>query len=157
MSSPESSESAPVFWRPPEGALPKGAWFGMTTRPGGVSAGAYAALNVGLAVGDVDAHVEENRTRVRAALGLQGHEPLRVHQEHGRRIILPSEAPGPADGFFLRAGDPWVAVSAADCAPVAVLAADGKAGALLHSGWRGAAAGIATATLFPYTRSSDLL
>ena len=145
MPSPDAARLS--FWRPPGGALPAGAWFGVTTRLGGTSVGAFAALNLGLAVGDADARVEENRSRVRAELGLGTHEPFRVHQEHGRRIVLPGEAPCGADGFLVRAGDPWVAVSAADCAPVAVLAADATAGALLHSGWRGAVAGIAVAAV----------
>ena len=144
---PAPREDAPGFWRPPEDALPTGVWFGLTTRSGGVSGGIFASLNVGLGVDDEPARVGENRARVRAALGLGDHEPARVHQEHGRRIVAPRDAPTRADGFLVRAGDPWVAVSAADCAAVAIVAADGSAGALLHSGWRGAAAGISAAAI----------
>src|SRR5260370_31783658 len=51
--------------------------------------------------------------------------------------ISPEEAPEDADGFLVEAGDPWTAVSTADCAPVALVAKSGALGTLLHSGWRG--------------------
>jgi hypothetical protein len=136
-----------MFWRPPEDALPPGAWFGLTTRSGGMSEGAFASLNLGLGVDDDPSRVEENRARVRAALGFRRDEPARVHQEHGRRLVTPPEAPTTADGFLVRAGDPWVAVSAADCAAAAIVSEDGAAGALLHCGWRGAVAEIAAAAV----------
>jgi len=147
LRSPLPDPAAPVFWRPPRGFLPEGAWFGLATRLGGSSTGAYAELNLGLGVGDDEARVEENRARVRVALGLQGDEPRRLHQEHGRRLVLPGQAPCTADGFLVRAGDPWAAVSAADCAAVAIVARDASAGAVVHSGWRGAAAEIAAAAV----------
>jgi hypothetical protein len=115
----------------------------MPRRVGGVSEGAYASLNLGLETGDRREAVLENRVRVLRALAIPEKEPLRVSQVHGARIVEPSGAPSEADGFLVRAGDPWVAVSAADCAPVALVARDGKSGALVHSGWRGARERIA--------------
>ncbi|HEY7727054.1 MAG TPA: polyphenol oxidase family protein [Candidatus Eisenbacteria bacterium] len=144
LPAPEPGPAAPPFWRPPAGHFPEGAWFGLTTRLGGASEGAYSGLNLGLGVGDEEARVGLNRARVRTALGLGEDEPRRLHQVHGCRLVLPDEAPESADGFLLRAGDPWAAVSAADCAAVGIVARDGSVGTLLHSGWRGAAAGIAT-------------
>jgi polyphenol oxidase len=131
------------FWKPNSGALPGGLWFGMTTRSGGVSARPYDTLNLGLGVGDEEASVRENRRRLQLALGMSDQEPRLLHQVHGKRIVAPDQARGQADGFLVRAGDPWVAVSAADCAPVAVVSEDGAHATLLHSGWRGARERIA--------------
>ncbi|HEU4725067.1 MAG TPA: polyphenol oxidase family protein [Candidatus Eisenbacteria bacterium] len=143
MENPAERASALPFWRPPAHSLPAGAWFGMTTREGGRSRGPYASFNVSLGVGDDAEAVAWNRATLRAALGYPGGTPPLLHQVHGAAIVRPEEAPAEADGFAVRRGDPWVAVSAADCAPVALVAADGGSGALLHSGWRGARAGIA--------------
>lgn len=115
----------------------------MTTRLGGSSRGPYAAFNVSLGVGDDPESVRLNRETLRAAIGYPGPTPLLLSQVHGAALVTPAEAGAEADGFVVHSGDPWVAVSAADCAPVAIVSADGRHGALLHSGWRGARAGIA--------------
>ena len=136
-----------AVWRPAEGTLPPGAWFGMPTRRGGVSRGPYASLNLGLRVGDEPEAVARNHAIVFRALGVPEPGPLRVRQVHGTRIVGAEEPAPEADGFLLQAGDPWMAVSVADCAPVALFARDGSCGALLHSGWRGARHGIAPAAV----------
>mgnify|MGYP000111190407 CR=1 FL=1 len=45
---------------------------GFFTRFGGVSSGLYDSLNLGLGSQDEPAHVQENRDRVRQALGAKG-------------------------------------------------------------------------------------
>lgn len=115
----------------------------MARRRGGASRGAYASLNLGLGVGDEEAAVLENRRRIRALVGMEERGPRLLYQVHGPALVKPDEAPCEADGFLVRAGDPWVAVSAADCAPVALVSEDGSRGALLHCGWRGARERIA--------------
>lgn len=140
----------PVYWAPPPGALPEGARFLMTTRLGGVSEGPYAALNVGLRVGDREEAVLENVRRVRASLAMGGAEPLRVRQVHGAALVGPERAGDAADGILVARNDPWAAVSVADCAPVALVSEDGARGALVHSGWRGTLEGIAV-------RAADVL
>jgi YfiH family protein len=138
-----------LIWRPAGDPFPKNAWFGVPTRRGGVSRGAYASLNLGINVGDDREHVIRNRTLLFTALGIPESGPLRVRQVHGRRIVNATtmghgyEALEEADGFLVNAGDPWTAVSTADCAPVALVTRDGAAGALVHSGWRGTREGIA--------------
>jgi len=116
-----------------------------------VSAGPYASLNLGLRVGDDEASVLGNRRRFRAAAGLSDREPVMVLQVHGRRIVTAEEAAREgrveADGLVVSTGDPWVGVSAADCAPVAVAEPGGRRAALLHCGWRGARDGIAAAAV----------
>jgi polyphenol oxidase len=139
----EAECSELVMWRPGEGVLPAGAWFGVPTRRGGVSRGAYATLNLGSGVGDERDAVLRNRYLLFHALGMPESGPHRIRQVHGTRIVTPEEAPEEADGFLLQAGDPWTAVSTADCAPVALFARNATRGALLHSGWRGTRDGIA--------------
>jgi YfiH family protein len=142
MSNPDLKQQISV-WRPVEGALPRGAWFGVPTRRGGASRGPYASLNLGLHVGDTPEDVTRNQDLLRQTLGIREPFPLRVRQVHGTRVVTPDEAPSDADGFLLMAGDPWTAISVADCAPVALFARDGSQGALVHAGWRGARDGIA--------------
>jgi len=139
----DPNEGAAIFWRPRAETLPHGAWFGVTTRFGGVSAGAYAALNLGLSVGDQREAVLENRRRMRAEAGVPEDGPRMPRQVHGVGLITPAEAGAEADGVLVRAGDPWAAITVADCAPIAVVAADASHAALLHSGWRGSRDGIA--------------
>ncbi len=85
---------------PLEGALtpdwPAGERVGalMSTRAGGVSAGPWAALNLGGAVGDGDAAVEENRRRFEAALGVPA---VYLRQVHGAAVLrLRAGAQAPA-------------------------------------------------------------
>lgn len=139
----DDGEAPLPLWRPPPNTLPAGAWFGMTTRLGGQSKGPYASFNVSLGVGDDPEAVRWNRERLRAALGYPMPTPPLLSQVHGAAIVRPEKAGVEADGFAVRRGDPWVAVSAADCAPVAVVSEDGSLGAILHAGWRGARSGIA--------------
>ena len=143
MSPDRSATTDPnIFWRPPPGTLPDGAWFAMTTRFGGVSEGPYATLNLGLSVRDRPEAVRENRSRMRAAAGVPDDGPKMPRQVHGAAIVTPAEAGSEADGMSVERGDPCVAVTVADCAPVAIVSADARRGALLHSGWRGSRLGI---------------
>lgn len=70
-------------------------------------------------------------------------------QVHGTRLVAAGEAPsaglwipGEADGFVGEGSGRLYAVTVADCAPVYLVDPDARAFALLHAGWRGAAAGI---------------
>lgn len=69
-----------------------------------------------------------------------------VRQIHGARVERASVPGigGEADGLFTTDPGVAVAVSVADCLPVALLA-EGAAG-LAHAGWRGAVAGVVEAT-----------
>ncbi|HET7497187.1 MAG TPA: polyphenol oxidase family protein [Candidatus Eisenbacteria bacterium] len=158
IESQKAAGTDPVFWTPPPGALPAGATLAMTTRLGGVSRGPYAELNVGLRVGDREDSVLENIRRVRGALGMDAREPARVRQVHGIDLEVAANAldrAPRADGFLLEAGDPWAAVSVADCAAVALVAEDGARGALVHSGWRGTLDGIAVRAALALERSGS--
>ena len=122
----------------------------MSTREGGVSAGPWASLNLGVAVGDDPAAVAENRQRFQARLG--GARPVWLRQVHGTRVLrlgaddLGRPAPQ-ADAAWT--DEPGIActVQVADCLPVLFAAPDGRAVAAAHAGWRGLAAAVLDATV----------
>jgi YfiH family protein len=113
----------------------------VTTRAGGVSAGAYATLNLGSRVGDDPACVERNRAVLRACLPS---EPRWIRQVHGTRVIAACEA-GPdveADGAVASTSGEVCAVLVADCLPVLLCDRDASVVAVAHAGWRGLSAGV---------------
>ena len=74
---------------------------------------------------------------------------VHAHQLHETRIVIHDrvengvrETKGGADGHATADSGVLLAVTVADCVPVYLLDADARAVALLHAGWRGAAAGI---------------
>lgn len=136
------SRGAPPLWRP-AADLPLVA--GFTTRRGGVSLPPYDSLNLGRSTPDRAGDVDANRRRVLAALGLG--PVATAGQVHGARIV---EVDGPGhvpdcDGLLTRRPGLALAVTTADCLPI-LLHAPGVV-ALVHSGWRGAAAGMPRAAL----------
>jgi len=123
---------------------------GFFTRAGGVSRGAYAALNCGLGSNDDPQAVRENRARVAAHLG--AHSLVTAHQVHGTTAVVVEDAwrnewRPKADAIVTAKRGLAVGVLTADCAPV--LFADAEAGvvAAAHAGWRGVLAGILEATI----------
>jgi len=127
---------------------PPGVHAACTLRTGGVSAAAYASLNLGLHVGDDPAAVAENRRRVAAALRLPG-EPLWLQQVHGMHVTdADVETPrGPADAAVTRHENRVLAILVADCMPVLLASDDGSVLGAAHAGWRGLAAGVLEATV----------
>jgi YfiH family protein len=138
---------APAFLRPQWDA-PRRVRAAFTLRGGGVSRGAYAALNLGAHVGDDPVAVAANRARVRAALRLPS-EPVWLDQRHGTRVAdLDRESrPEPADAALTRRPGRVCAVLVADCLPVLFATRRGDAVAVAHAGWRGLAAGVLEATV----------
>jgi polyphenol oxidase len=132
-------------------AIPAGFRHGFTTRAGGVSAGAFAALNLGGRWGDADEAVAENRRRVQRAAG----GPIAVAtQVHGAAVVrvragdaLDAVARQAADGICTDAPGMAAGVYVADCIPV--LLADARTGAVaaVHAGWRGTVAGVVPAAV----------
>jgi YfiH family protein len=124
----------------------------VTTRAGGVSAGPYESLNMGLAVRDDPEAVLENRRRVAAAIGAGPGDFVFSRQVHGRgvRIVDARDRGTGAFGYdesvpeadVLITADPSVvlAILTADCTPVVLH--DPVAGVLgvVHAGWRGTVA-----------------
>lgn len=134
-----------------------GAVAAFASRRGGVSAGPFESLNLGLLTDDEAARVIENRRRLAAALGFPPERVAYALQVHGSELVtvpssfrgsfvLPGRTKEPRDGLAQADGqvvaDPGIAglVFTADCLPVAVRGPGGVA--MLHCGWRGLAAGI---------------
>jgi YfiH family protein len=67
------------------------------------------------------------------------------HERHGTRIAVVEQARedcGEADGMYTERPGLLLSIATADCVPVLLARADGRAVAALHAGWRGALAGI---------------
>jgi YfiH family protein len=113
-----------------------------TTRRRGVSHGPFASLNLGLLTDDDSANVHENRARVAAATGHPWERFLYGKQVHGGTVGRATERQPRTeeDGQATALKGHPALVFVADCTPV-VLAAEGAV-AILHVGWRPAAAGI---------------
>jgi YfiH family protein len=134
-----------------EAELP-GAAAAFSTRLGGISAGPFESLNLGILTGDEPGLVRENRGRLAAALGLDPAAVAIARQVHGTEIAVheapqdpsPYAEPGAPiaelDGHVLTAPGTAALVFVADCLPVALVGPGGAA--ILHCGWRGLAAGI---------------
>jgi YfiH family protein len=144
-------------WREKEGvrwleATMPGATAAFSTRLGGVSEGAFEALNVGLLTDDEPDAVYANRERLAAAVGRDPAGVLFGLQVHGAELATRGEAPNPnpyltrvpqateADGQITSNPQLTPLVQVADCLPVALAGERGVA--MLHCGWRGLAAGI---------------
>lgn len=119
-----------------------------TTRAGGVSVGAYAAMNLAEHVADDPLAVTENRRRLREQLELPA-EPVWLQQVHGRGVVdADSAAPGAeGDGAVSRVPGHVCAVMTADCLPVLLCDRAGTRVAAIHAGWRGLADGVIEAAV----------
>jgi YfiH family protein len=119
-----------------------------STRLGGVSAGAYASLNLGLLTADEPAHVAENRRRLCEAAGADAETVSWPRQVHGSRVVAANGRGEPADAIWTEEPGRAVVVVSADCFPVALARLDGRpAVALVHVGWRGVLAGAVAAAV----------
>lgn len=135
----------------------------ITTRNGGVSEGPYGrwrdgaalpgGMNLGLHTGDDPAHVAENRARLLALAGQPNAAWL--EQVHGAQIVRADEviaaapaaaAPVRADASLTDRAGAVCVVMVADCLPVLLCDAQGRAVGAAHAGWRGLAAGIVEQT-----------
>ncbi|MEW5954512.1 MAG: peptidoglycan editing factor PgeF [Bacillota bacterium] len=124
-----------------------GAWF--STRRGGVSPPPYDSLNLGFHVGDRAAAVQENRTRLFTALGLDPDSPVAGEQVHrdelfivdqrhkGRGVCSDQDALPGVDGLLTRSRGLPLSSYYADCVPIYLLDPRRPAAGLVHAGWRG--------------------
>jgi len=119
----------------------------MTSRRGGISPPPFDSLNLGRSTDDDPDVVSENRRRALVALGLDPAACATAGQVHGADVAV---ATGPglharADALVTRVPGLALAVTAADCLPIVLLAPG--AVCVAHSGWRGTVAGMPRAAL----------
>lgn len=118
-----------------------------TTRLGGVSAGVYGSLNLGLHVGDEPALVRQNRQALQKELGLS-RAPAWLDQVHGTAIVdldgraLEDSSVLKADGSTTTEMQKVCVIMTADCLPLLLTNTDGSRVAAVHAGWRGLADGV---------------
>jgi YfiH family protein len=116
---------------------------GFTTRNGGVSRPPYNSLNLGFNTEDPRYNVEGNRSNLARAFGVPPHLLLTVRQVHGTDLLIIDE-PNPDLFHFLslECDGIMVGILVADCFPVILFDPRQRVAAVVHVGWRGAAAGI---------------
>ena len=124
---------------------------GFFGRKGGVSAGLYAGLNVGLGSDDDPLSVRENRNRAAEAV-LPGAKLVTLYQIHSDKVVTigaetPAEPLPRADAMVTDRPGILLGILTADCVPI--LFADAEAGviAAAHSGWKGSLAGVMDETI----------
>ncbi|HEX3698513.1 MAG TPA: peptidoglycan editing factor PgeF [Polyangia bacterium] len=132
--------------------MPPGFRHGFSLRGGGVSAGAFASMNLGGKWGDARENVVENRRRLRRAAG---HDVMyaatQVHGAAVSRVRAGDDEAAigrlSADGLCTDVPGAVVSIFVADCIPV--LMADARTGAVaaVHAGWRGTVAGVVAAAV----------
>jgi hypothetical protein len=111
-----------------------------------------AAFDLGLFAGASPAHVvHDNWNRLMSATGMR--RAAHARQVHEAEVRLHRAAiPGlsvvePCDGHATDEPGVLLAVTVADCVPIFMVAPERRAVAVLHAGWRGAAAGVLEAGL----------
>jgi polyphenol oxidase len=132
---------------------------GVTTRSGGVSAGPYASLNLGLHVGDEDKDVLENRRRVAKVLGAEPGDFVFCNQAHGHQVRVVSagdrgrgslslaDAIGDTDALVTAEPGIVLVVMVADCVPIVLYDPVAHVLACVHAGWRGTVARVSEAAV----------
>ena len=141
--------AAGLDWIVPAWPAPAAVGALATTRRGGVSAGPYAAMNLGRSGRDDASALAENRRRLTAFLPSP---PVWLDQVHGTAVAtLTRESaamPAPvADAAVTRDRGVVCAILTADCLPVLFADGRGTAVGIAHAGWRGLAAGVLEATI----------
>ena len=129
-------------WLVPDWPAPTNVRAVCTTRAGGVSQGAFGALNLGGHVGDDLDNVRTNRAAMQAAIGLR---PVFLQQVHGTDLLaLDANTPdgAVADACTTASSDVACTIMVADCLPVLFTDREGRRVAAAHAGWRGLAAGV---------------
>jgi polyphenol oxidase len=144
-----------------------------TTRAGGVSAGPYATLNLGLHVGDDPDAVRENRRRAAGALAATPADLVVAAQVHGdgvARVTAADRGRGAgraddavpdADALVTTSHEVVLVTLVADCVPLALFDPAGRRLATVHAGWRGTVARVVERALGAMTaagtRPGDVL
>ncbi|UAK24633.1 peptidoglycan editing factor PgeF [Sphingomonas nostoxanthinifaciens] len=124
---------------------------GFLGRPGGVSTGIFASLNVGLGSGDDPDAVAENRRRAAAAVLPDAPllTPYQIHSSSAAIVLAPfagDDRPH-ADALVTNRPGVLIGILTADCVPVLLADAEGGVVGAAHAGWKGALGGITDAAI----------
>jgi YfiH family protein len=131
----------------------------VTTRHGGVSAGAYASLNLGLHVNDKPNDVLANRRRVAAAMDAEPGDFVFCRQAHGREVqvmtagdrgrgaLADADAIPDTDALVTADTGVVLTVMVADCVPIVLYDPVAHVLACVHAGWRGTVARVSEAAV----------
>jgi YfiH family protein len=120
---------------------------GFFTRQGGVSAGIYESLNVGLLTNDAPVSIDENRNLVAQHMGVPNNRLLSCRQVHSADVVTVTKpwawAKSPtADAMVTKLRGVVLSLVTADCAPVLFVDPDAAVIGAAHAGWRGALSGV---------------
>lgn len=124
---------------------------GVFSRLGGVSPPPWDTLNVGLGLGDEEAHVRENRTLIKKTMAMERLVSLR--QVHGDQVLVLDARPAEDEEFagydalVSNISGVGLMIQQADCQAVLLHDANKAAIGILHAGWRGSAANIIGRTI----------
>jgi YfiH family protein len=148
----------------------------ITSRLGGISAGPFASLNFGYATADLEENVAANRRAVQETLGIDPERTLSGWLTHGSAVSefhqsspdtwpvlrrptragsARSEAMFRSDGVVSDVPGLHFILTFADCVPILFADRRGEVIGAAHAGWRGTAAGIATAVVRTMCDSYD--
>lgn len=135
-----------------------GVGIAFSERGGGASGGAYASLDLAGHVGDDPLLVDENRGRLlhSIGIGMLRDRLTTAEQVHGIHVAEVTSANTGSGAFVARGPRPLAGADAlwtlergvplllmfADCVPVVLVRPSIPAVAVVHAGWRGAAAGV---------------
>ena len=122
------------------------------TREGGVSGGLYGSLNGGVGSNDDPVHVEENRRRMAARLGVAPAHFLSLWQTHSPDVVVAAEpwqggSRPRADAIVTRTEGLAIGATAADCGPILFVDPGARVIGAAHAGWKGALTGILESTV----------
>ena len=152
-----------------------GVGIAFSERGGGVSHAPYDSLDLAPHVGDAAADVDENRRRLFGAIGIAALQDrlTTAEQVHGTQVVEVTAANAGTGAYAGRGSSPVAGADAlwtrergipllllfADCVPVILVRPSIPAVAVVHAGWRGAAAGIvgqAAGAMVALGRGDDL-
>ena len=153
----EQTQNGVVYFQSDGITAAGGAAHGFSTRLGGVSEGMWESLNLGVGRGDDPDRVRENYRRFFAAAGVEPGKLAVTNQVHGAAVRTVTTAdvkadpcgkpPYEADGLMTDLPGVALVVYSADCIPILFYDPVRRVVAAVHAGWRGTAAGIATAAV----------
>lgn len=121
---------------------------GQSTKSGGLTS-EYGGNNLGESVGDDLSIVEQNKELFCNALGFERKQLAKSKQVHGDQILVCTKA-GKYEGYdaiITATKGILLAVTAADCVPIALYDAKNEAIAAIHAGWKGSANQLVTKTV----------